>query len=79
MRVRRTSTTYAFDIGINQAGWVQIWSGSLGFTPTHIGPGIFIDNAGVTIKSIHRYWRVAASDVGVTGYLGGDRVGGHRN
>lgn len=73
--IRRTGTTYSFDFSSDGVGWQQISTGTITFTPTHIG--IMIDNlnTGSDAKVNAQFFRVQGSDVGIAGRrLMGDRI-----
>lgn len=75
LMVRRTSTTYAFSFSTDGVGWQQIYTtGSLGITPTHIGPCVDNANTGDDVTATFPFWRYLASDVGLTPVMEGNRV-----
>lgn len=78
LRIRRSSTTYSFDISSDGVGWMRIWSGSLAFTPTHFGIGINNEGQGVTIRGVAHFFRYKDSSA-LTQILEGDRIDGWRS
>lgn len=74
LRVRRTSTTYAWDYSTDGIGWQRVLSGSLAITPAHFGPFVNNQNTTATVTARSQFFRYVASDVGTTGKVGGDRI-----
>lgn len=74
LRIRRSTTTYAFDIGSDGIGWHRIHSGALAFVPTHFGPVMANFATGADVRAHFKFFRYVASDVGVDGRVGGDRI-----
>lgn len=74
LRVRRSGTTYAFDFSTDGLLWQRIHSGTISFTPAHIGLLMNNENTGADAAAAFRFFRYTASDVGITGVLGGDRI-----
>ena len=72
-RIRRTGTTYAYDYSYDGLNWLRVYSGALGFTPTHFGPVIGAQTT--TAAGRAYFFRYVASDVGMDGLVNGDRVG----
>lgn len=83
LRIRRTtgaSITYTFDVSANGVRWSRVYTTtSLGVTPLHVGPVIWNNNTGVTIKGTFRFFRYVASDLGLNGLSQGRRVEVLRN
>jgi len=77
VRIRRIGSTYYCDFSSNGIGWVQIWTGSLAFTPGHFGLGINNINQEITIRAIHSFFRYTNSGALIQ-ILEGDRIGGWR-
>ena len=71
LRLRRTGTTYAFDYSSDGVGWIQLSSGAISFTPTHIA--LLVLGTGA-VRPKFAFFRSTNSDVGVGGVLGGARV-----
>lgn len=75
LRIRRTGTTYAFDFSTDGVSFQRLHSGTLAFTPTHYGLVVNNVASGADVAAIFPFFRYTASDVGIAGVLGGDRVG----
>lgn len=74
LRIRRTGTTYAFDFSTDGVAYQRLHSGTLSFTPTHYGPVINNVASGADVMGVFSFFRYTASDVGITGVLGGNRI-----
>jgi hypothetical protein len=70
-RVRRNGTTYSFDYSYNGIIWNQRASGSLSFTPQHMGLGAYAVTATQWVE--WSFFRYVASDIGVNGVAKGKR------
>ena len=75
LRIRRTGTTYAFDFSSDGIVFQRLHSGTLAFTPTHYGLVVNNVATGQDVAAIFPFFRYVASDVGIVGVMGGDRVG----
>lgn len=76
LRIRRTGTTYAFDVSLDGLGWFRIHNtAALGITPTHVGPAINTSShASGSLVGRFSFFRYVASDVGIGGLMEGDRL-----
>lgn len=74
LRIRRAGTTYSFDVSRGGVGWVQVYSSTLAFTPTHFGLIVNNNGTGLSGEARFSYFRYVASDVGMAGLAEGDRV-----
>ena len=57
MRVTRTTTTYAWFYSYDGYTWIQVHSGSIGFTPTKIGIGCNVENATYPVGAAFNWFR----------------------
>lgn len=73
-RIRRSGTTYAFDVSLHGSGWSRHFSQALTFVPAHYGLVINNRGSGGTATARFRHFRYVASDVGIEGQMSGDRV-----
>ena len=73
MRIRRNSTTYSFDYSTDGIGWMQFYSGSLSFTPTHYGPLCGVNHNQANHER-YAFFRYKSSDITVAGITEGNRV-----
>ena len=74
LRIRRTGTTYAFDFSTDGILWQRIHSGTISFTPAQIGLLMNNENTGADAAAVFQFFRYTASDVGITGVMGGNRI-----
>lgn len=76
LRIRRTSSTYAFEYSTDGIGWLRVYNtAALGITPAHYGPAINTNSHATTvIVGRFPFFRYVASDVGSGGLMSGDRV-----
>lgn len=75
LRIRRTGTTYHFDISRNGNTWQRTYTtAALGFVPAQIGLVMSTNGAGITTNARFDFFRSTNSDVGLTGQSGGDRI-----
>jgi hypothetical protein len=73
-KVRRNGTTYYLDHSNDGVSWVQLWSGTLAFTPTQFGISTLNQNTGQTTELHASFFRYTNSDIGVNGSIGGKRI-----
>ena len=71
LRMRRTGTTYLFDWSSDGVGWMGLSSGTISFTPTHVGIIGLSATTGSASSSRCWYFRSTNSDIGIAGQLGG--------
>ena len=73
LRIRRNGTTYNFEASTNGVGWQRVHSGTITFTPSHLG--LILDNSTTSVDVMARFqfFRSIASDVGLTGLAEGRR------
>jgi hypothetical protein len=73
-RIRRTSTTYSFDMSDDGISWIQLASTTLTFTPSEFG--IFMDNkaTGYDVGAAFPFFRYTDSDVGLDSSANGRRI-----
>jgi len=57
LRIRRSSTTYYFDISRDGLGWDYVYSSTLWMTPTYFGIGGLNQNTGVTLDLYCDFFR----------------------
>lgn len=75
LRIRRTSTTYHFDLSYDGVGAYRLYTtSSLGFTPTHYGLAVDNLNSGADIRGVFSFFRYTASDIGILAPWEGRRV-----
>lgn len=72
LRIRRTGTTYAFDMSLDGEAWLRIRTGTLSITPTHYGPYLNNANTGGDASARFALFRYLASDVGFPADVSGD-------
>ena len=72
-RTRRTGTTYTFEWSSDGVGWMVLSSGAIAFVPLHVGL-IASSNGSAAGVAVSKFFRSVASDVGVGGLVGGQRI-----
>lgn len=71
LRVRRSSTTYSFDVSSDGISWITLKSGALDITtPTHIGLAVNSESTPDNWKSRFRFYRQVATTTADTAVLG---------
>ena len=75
LRLRRSGTTYYYDWSRDGLSWAQAYSGTLAFTPSHMGLVLDNNNSGVDAAAVFSFYRYVGSNVGLAGIVSGDRVG----
>jgi len=75
LRLRRNGTTYYYTVSGDGVAWMEVWTGSLTFTPTTFGLGTNLTTTSAPgLYARFQFFRYRNSDVGNHGLLYGRRV-----